>query len=129
MCELVNGPPPTPKYETAHSCGHGDMGCVHPQHVSWKTTSGNQFDSIAHGTFYKKNGWHPRFKLTSQQVKEIRAMENRPSHRKLAVIYGVSADTIGKMLRGDTWKTDERWVGGFHDEPWTHERRARYKNI
>jgi hypothetical protein len=44
MCELANGPPPTRKHQTLHSCGNGHGGCVHPQHLSWGTNSDNQRD-------------------------------------------------------------------------------------
>jgi hypothetical protein len=50
MCELVNGPPPTPEHEAAHSCGRGKDGCIHPKHLSWKTKSGNMLDAVRHGT-------------------------------------------------------------------------------
>jgi hypothetical protein len=127
MCEMVNGPAPIPKHEAAHSCGNGHLGCIHPRHLSWKTTSGNQQDSIAHGTFARARGGQPRFKLTADQVKEIRVMKDRPSHEKIGAMYGVSSDTIGKLLRGETWKTGKRAIGGFQSQPWTAERRAQYR--
>lgn len=33
MCELVNGSPPFPEAEAAHSCGKGHLGCIHPRHI------------------------------------------------------------------------------------------------
>src|SRR3972149_10759839 len=50
MCELVNGPPPTPDHEASHDCGNGHLGCVHPRHLEWKTASENHLDRRRHGT-------------------------------------------------------------------------------
>src|SRR5690349_16534473 len=44
MCTLVNGEPPTELHETAHSCGNGHLGCVHPGHVRWATRAENHAD-------------------------------------------------------------------------------------
>lgn len=48
MCALVNGPPPTPKHEAAHSCGKGHEGCVNPRHLRWATSQENKADIILH---------------------------------------------------------------------------------
>jgi hypothetical protein len=49
-CELVHGPAKSPVYEAAHSCGNGHLGCVNPQHLSWKTRRENEADKFIHGT-------------------------------------------------------------------------------
>lgn len=49
VCEEVNGPPPTPKHEAAHSCGKGHLACVTKGHLSWKTPKENCADRIIHG--------------------------------------------------------------------------------
>ncbi len=49
VCEEVNGPPPTPKHEAAHSCGNGHLACVTKLHLDWKTHAGNMADMAAHG--------------------------------------------------------------------------------
>lgn len=49
MCELVNGPPPSPAHETRHLCGRGHLACVHPRHVIWGTRQQNADDRIIHG--------------------------------------------------------------------------------
>jgi len=49
VCESVNGPPPTPEHETAHSCGRGHEGCINPGHLRWATREENQGDRIEHG--------------------------------------------------------------------------------
>ena len=33
MCGLAHGPAPTPRHETAHSCGNGVEGCINPKHL------------------------------------------------------------------------------------------------
>jgi hypothetical protein len=115
MCILAHGEPPSPMHEAAHSCGNGALGCYHPQHLSWKTGSENQYDSIAHGTFGRKRG-AARFKLTETQVAQIKAMQGKKTQRELGPMYGVSPETIGKIFRGQTWTTGARRVGGFTPE-------------
>lgn len=97
MCELVNGPPPTPEHEAAHQCGKGHLGCVHPKHVEWKTPAGNRADMIQHGTWQKKVAR----RLTIDKVQEIRASEL--SCVDLATKYAVSVSAIFKIKRGETW--------------------------
>ncbi|RWO34773.1 MAG: hypothetical protein EOS10_00270 [Mesorhizobium sp.] len=41
VCAEVNGPPPTPDHEAAHSCGKGHLACVTKRHLSWKTPKEN----------------------------------------------------------------------------------------
>lgn len=112
MCILAHGEPPTPMHEAAHSCGNGHIGCFHPQHVSWKTGSENQHDSIQHGTFGRKPGC-ARFKLTLAQVAHIRSMKGQKTQRELGAEFGVSSETIGKIFRGQTWTADGQPKGGF----------------
>lgn len=50
VCEEEHGPPPTPDYEAAHSCGNGHEGCVTKGHLSWKTAIENAADRHLHGT-------------------------------------------------------------------------------
>jgi DNA invertase Pin-like site-specific DNA recombinase len=49
ICEMVNGPKPTPKHEVAHSCGRGNFGCVAGNHLRWATKAENATDAKAHG--------------------------------------------------------------------------------
>ena len=48
VCEAVNGPPPTPRHEVAHSCGNGDQGCCAKQHLRWATRAENIADRLLH---------------------------------------------------------------------------------
>jgi hypothetical protein len=81
MCEFVNGPPPTPDHETAHSCGLGHEGCINPQHLSWKTRAGNQQDRAIHGT--TKPIGSPRSKLTPDEIAQMRSMAGTMTHKAI----------------------------------------------
>jgi len=101
MCELVIGPPPSPKHEAAHSCGNGAGGCANPKHLSWKTKSENLLDCSEHGTQARStNGSKGR--LTADQVEEIRALKGKKTQSEIAIIFGVSDPTIRDILLGRT---------------------------
>lgn len=109
MCEMAHGPAPSASHQAAHSCGRGHEGCVNPRHLSWKTRSQNQRDRRKHGTSRAKFGH--RWKLTPAQVAEIRAQGGIKTQRELAAMYGVTWQTIGMILRRETWTTGD-YVGG-----------------
>lgn len=104
MCDLVNGPPPTPLHQAAHSCGNRHLGCVHPKHLSWKTNSENQLDRRRHGTAGKGPKGNARHRLTADQVAEIRSGAVKRTQKEWADLFGVSFQTIGFVIRGQTWK-------------------------
>lgn len=101
MCELVNGPAPTPKHYASHSCGNGHLGCVHPRHLSWKTPYENAIDRLTHGNNKKKGD--PRWKLNKEQASEIRALKGQVTQYELAALYGVSRETISHIHCGRLW--------------------------
>jgi hypothetical protein len=115
MCRLVNGPPPTPKHEAAHSCGRGHDACVHPKHLSWKTRKENQDDRIAHGTVPKRPR---RVMLTPEQVIEIRAAQGRETTASLMARFNTSHSNILDIQRGVTWKGGIAGKGGFAVKPY-----------
>lgn len=92
MCELVNGPPPSPKHHAAHSCGKGHEGCVHPKHLSWKTARENQLDRRQHGT--QNVGYGPRGKLTPAERDWIVLLQGKATQEELAVLFGVARGTV-----------------------------------
>lgn len=98
MCELVHGKPPTPQHYAAHECGKGHLGCINPQHLSWKTASENQFDRRRHGTH--GNGVGRRGKLTPIQWQEIREAKGVVTQTELARRYGVAEGTIRGIQAG-----------------------------
>lgn len=92
MCELVNGPAPSPQHDAAHSCGN--RRCVSPRHISWKTKTENQLDRRLHGT--KANG--KRGKLTYEQRLEIRSLRGSVTQLELAQRYGVTRQCISNIM-------------------------------
>ena len=99
VCEAVHGAPPTPKHETAHSCGNRP--CCSPQHVSWKTCKENNADKIAHGT-YRLGEHTSNAKLTEQDVLHIRALKGM-RHREIAARFGITRESAGRIIRGGSW--------------------------
>lgn len=89
MCELVNGPPPTPTHQAAHTCGKGHEGCINPRHLVWKTARENSLDRRCHGTAVL-NGDGPRGRLTDAQWNEIRALRGQETQETTAKRYGIS---------------------------------------
>lgn len=102
VCEVMNGPPPLPKLDAAHSCGNGSKGCVSKRHLSWKTRAANTADRIAHGTA-NRGERHNWTKLTELQVREIRTLVGQQSRRAIARHFSVSPATIFAIERGDSW--------------------------
>jgi hypothetical protein len=103
ICEEVNGPPPEPRYQAAHSCGKGHEGCVNPRHLSWKTPGENQAEGPN----------HPRYKLTPQIATAIRHLKDRMKPHEIAECFGVTEATVRKVQAGQTWKYGVRDVGQF----------------
>lgn len=102
VCEDINGPPPTPEHQAAHSCGRGNLACVTKGHLSWKTPKENQADRLEHGTHCRgeRNG---SAKLTEAQVLEIRSFKGQFTVRQIAEKYGVSQSTVAGIYSGDRW--------------------------
>jgi hypothetical protein len=102
VCELVNGPSPTPEHEAAHSCGKGHEGCIAPGHLSWKTHAENEADKLSHGTRLRGER-HSRAKLTEAEARQILAMKGMESQYKLAKRFMVSQTTISEIQTGRKW--------------------------
>lgn len=96
MCIFAKGEPPEPRFNAAHSCHKGHEGCVHPQHLDWKTPSENTQESAV----FRRGEALPR-RLTIEQVEAIRASDK--THAKLAAEFGVAVNTIGKIIRREIW--------------------------
>lgn len=99
MCELVNGPPPSPIHEAAHSCGRGKFGCVDPRHLTWKTPTGNALDSREHGT-QARNPWGPKGKISRRQIAEIWALKGRETQAVTGKKFDISASTVRDIYLG-----------------------------
>lgn len=100
VCEMVHGNAPTPKHQAAHSCGMGHKGCCNPSHLRWDTVRGNHADKKRHGTYRAPPLCNV---LSEEQVREIRKIGDRMTHRELAEKYGVGHSAINCIINRKTW--------------------------
>lgn len=100
MCRMAHGEPPSPLHEAAHSCGKGHLGCMNPNHLSWKTHAANMADTLLHGTHNRgeRNGCA---KLTEGDVRAIRASND--NQRVLSARFGVSQSQISSIRSRKRW--------------------------
>lgn len=97
MCTLAHGEAPSVNHDAAHSCGNGHLGCVNPNHLSWKSPRENRLDANAHGT-----GSRSRKQLNPEIVKQIR--DSTKSYLEIAAEFGVYFGTVGKIKRGELYR-------------------------
>lgn len=102
LCEEINGPPPSPEYDAAHSCGNGTKGCVTKKHLSWKTKVENCADKLTHGT-HNRGERHGNSKLTESQVVEIISLNGKETKAATARRFGISPQTVSKIHRRERW--------------------------
>lgn len=109
VCRRIRGERPTSTHEAAHSCGKGHLGCVSPNHLSWKTKAENEADKVLHGTVLRGN-LNPASKLTREDVGRIRLLIPHHTQTFLAKKFGVSRQQISRIARGERWNwlQDER---------------------
>lgn len=102
ICEAINGPPPSPQHEAAHTCGRGDQGCVNGRHLRWATRAENEADKVFHGTS-NRGERASSAKLTRDQVLEIRSLAGSMFNRTLGEMYGVTESTIRDIRSRKRW--------------------------
>jgi len=103
MCEAVHGVAPTEKHHAAHLCGNGHEGCIHPQHLAWKSRKENEADKILHGTL-RYGEKHPAAKLNKSSVEEIRRRCNSGELLKnIAKDFGIHPGTVSQIKRNMLW--------------------------
>lgn len=101
VCRRFHGKRPAGK-QVAHSCGV--RRCVNPEHLRWATPKQNTADKTEHGTqTYGQR--HPRAKLTTAQVIEIRELKRQGvRHRAIADQFGVAESTISRIVNNKKWR-------------------------
>lgn len=86
-----------------HKCDNRK--CVNPDHLFLGTSLDNMTDMVNKGIscIGEKNNWS---KLTENKVREIRSIFNigETTKKELGDLYGVSAFTIGEIIRYKKWK-------------------------
>jgi hypothetical protein len=104
MCIVAHGLPKSDDMEAAHSCGKGHLGCVNPNHLSWKTPKENASDKIIHGTVIQgENSLHS--KLNESQVIEIFKRAKKGENQTLiANDYGISRRNVSNIKNKVSWK-------------------------
>lgn len=101
-CEQVNGPPPTPDHEAAHSCGNGKQGCVNPLHLLWKTHAQNEADKLEHGT-HQNGERNKQAKLTEDDVRAIRALQGVMPQSQIAEKFNIHQMQVSRIHRRERW--------------------------
>ncbi len=99
VCQVVNGPRPSPKHHAAHNCGHN--WCVNPKHLRWATPVENNADKIKHGTA-QRGEKHPNARLRAVDVVEIRASVK--SDLVLSRRFAVTVQCINQIRLGKSWR-------------------------
>jgi len=98
--ELVRGAIPNGMY-VCHKCD--TPLCVNPDHLFVGTHHDNMRDMVQKKRSFTGRGENKKglAKLTNQQADQIRKMDI--SHQKLAVMFGVSATTIGRIKSRESY--------------------------
>ena len=98
--ELAHGAIPKGMY-VCHKCD--TPLCVNPDHLFVGTHHDNMRDMVVKNRSFTGRGENKkgRAKITNQQAEEIRKMDI--SQSKIAVIFGVSQTTIGRIKRKESY--------------------------
>jgi predicted XRE-type DNA-binding protein len=103
LCEAINGSPPSPKHDTAHSCGNGNKGCVTARHIRWATRVENEADKVKHGTS-NRGEQQGNSKLTTKDIMSIRTLNsNGISQPEIAKRFNVSQSHISRIIGREAW--------------------------
>jgi hypothetical protein len=103
VCEMVNGPAPSPEHQAAHSCGNGRGGCCAKRHVSWKTAGGNTADKFLHGTIPRGEKVHNAIMTEAEVIRAREMIASGMMQKEIAAEMGVSKQTINHIRMGNTW--------------------------
>jgi hypothetical protein len=99
MCTLAHGAPPSPEFMAAHSCGRGNLGCVHPKHLRWATAEENAADLALH----REQGIAPptASRLSETDCEAIRASKGRETMKVTGLRYGISESMVCRIQLGN----------------------------
>jgi DNA-binding NarL/FixJ family response regulator len=82
--------------------GKGDLACINPNHLSWKTHSDNEKDKFSHSTSARgERQWMA--KLTEADVRAIRALAGTMSQREIAARFDLCQRSISGIVQRQTW--------------------------
>jgi DNA invertase Pin-like site-specific DNA recombinase len=99
-----------------HSCDN--PGCVNPAHLSVGTSGDNTRDAAKKGRMPSgaRNG---SAKLKPEQVERIRELYKQGgyTHAQLGRMFGVSKLPVGRILRGQSWRTENVRHIAIHQAP------------
>lgn len=101
VCFVFHGPCPV-GMEAAHE--NGVKADCRADNLKWKTRKANHADKNRHGTSNagERHGAH---KLTWEAVRKIRARSAAgESAKSIAESFSVRRETVGYVIRGQTWK-------------------------
>lgn len=103
ICERFNGKPPSPRHETAHSCGNGTKGCINGHHLRWATPQENTNDKFSHGTV-RQGEKHWRTRLTEDDIKSIRSLAGTKGQREIGRWFGISQPQVSDIINRRYWR-------------------------
>lgn len=106
---VLVGPIPD-ELQACHTCD--TPLCCNPAHIFIGTTTDNMRDMSAKGRAYKggvpppapSGELHHGAKLTTDAVREIRALKGAEPTKRIAKRYRVDDKTIRSIMRGESWK-------------------------
>lgn len=101
ICETINGSPPSPDHQAAHSCGV--RLCCNPAHLRWATRLENMADMDAHGMVARgeRNG---HALLTESDVRVVRErLASGDTQKAVAKDFSVSRHTINAIANRRSW--------------------------
>lgn len=101
--ELDTGEEVAPDLVVMHACDNPP--CVNPAHLRIGTHADNDGDKRRKGReFVARGERHGNAALTAAQVLEIRSLSGRGVRREtIAADFGVTARTVGKIVRRERW--------------------------
>ena len=99
------GPIP-PGVHVLHRCDVPS--CVNPAHLFLGTHAENMVDKVKKGRLKRMRGEkNGRAKLCSADIVAIRALRGEMAHEKIAHLFGVSRQLIGRIQSGKRWTHED----------------------